>query len=194
MKEIFEIKKEAKQDKVPIIFDDTASFLSAKVSEKKPKRILEIGTAVGYSASVMLSAFEKSKLVTIEVDGERAKKAKENLKKFKGRVKIINKDAGEVIKKLKGRFDFIFLDGPKGKYGDYFNDLISLLAEGGVLVADNIYFHGVALGRKPCTRGMRAMIKGLHEFVVWAKISKYKVEEFHEGDGILVLTKERENG
>ena len=194
MKDILEIKKEAKQNKVPIIFDDTASFLSGLIKEKKPKRILEIGTAIGYSASVMLSSCEKSKLVTIEIDSERIVKAKENLKKFKGRVKIIKGDAGEVIKKLHGKFDFIFLDGPKGKYGDYFDDLISILAPGGCLVADNIYFHGVAIGRKPCTRGMRAMIKGIHEFVVWAKISKYKVEEFRQGDGILVLTKETENG
>jgi len=194
MRDIQEIKKEAKFNKVPIIFDDTASFLSDLVRGKKPKRILEIGTAVGYSAFVMLSAYEKSRLITIEIDKDRIKQAKENLKNFKSRVKIINGDAGEVIKKLRGKFDLIFLDGPKGKYGDYFDYLIPLLAPSGCLVADNIYFHGVAIGKKPCTRGMRAMIKGLHEFVVWSKISKYKVEEFPQGDGILVLTKEIANG
>lgn len=191
---IMELKKEARENKVPIIFDDTASFLSHFVQEKKPKKILEIGTAVGYSASVMLSACEKSKVITIEVDKERAKEARENLRQFKGRVKVINDDAGKVIKKIHGKFNMIFLDGPKGKYGDYFSQLIRLLAPGGFLVADNIYFHGVAIGNKPCTRGMRAMIKGIHEFVISAKTSKYKVQEFATGDGILVLTKEVENG
>ena len=192
--DILLVKKQAKKEKLPIIFDDTASFLARFVKEKKPKKILEIGSAVGYSASVMLSACKSSKLVTIEIDKERAKCAKENLRQFRGRAKVINADAGEVIKKLRGRFDFIFLDGPKGKYGDYFPFLISLLASGGCLVADNIYFHGVAIGKKPCTRGMRAMIKGIHEFVISAKTSKYKVEEFETGDGIILLTKEVENG
>lgn len=195
MKNIDEIKKEAKQRNVPIVFDDTAVFLHDFVAKNKPKRILEIGTAVGYSALVMISACDRSKMVTIEIEKERAKEASENLKKFKSRVKIINGDAGKVIKKLKKQsFDMIFLDGPKGKYGDYFDDLISLLASGGALIADNIYFHGVAIGQKPCTRGMRAMIKGLHEFVISAKTSKYKVQELEMGDGILILTKEEDNG
>lgn len=190
-KTLDDVKKVAKRLKMPIIFDDTACFLTQHIKSHKPKRILEIGTATGYSAFVILSATDSSKLVSIEVEKDRYKIAKGNLKQFGGRVKLINADAQKVFKKFRrNSFDLIFLDGPKGQYGRYFNTLVELLKSGGCIIADNIYFHGTAIGLKPYSRGMRAMIKGLHDFVVSAKTSTLKVEEFSQGDGILRITKE----
>lgn len=188
---ISDVKSKANELNVPIIFDETALFLEGHIKEFQPKKILEIGTATGYSSFVMLSAFGGAKVTSIEIDKTRFKLAKENLKAFRSRVKLINADAQKVIKRMKKEsFDLIFLDGPKGQYGRYFKTLVSLLKKGGCIIADNIYFHGTAIGLKPYSRGMRAMIKGLHDFVVQAKTSTLKVEEFSQGDGILRITKE----
>lgn len=191
MKNLCKIKTEAQSLNVPIIFDDTATFLSEFVKQNKPCEILEIGTGTGYSGAVMLSSYDKSRLTTIEVDTERFKLAGENLKHFKERVILKNSDALEFLKTCNNKFDLIFLDGPKGQYKSYLKYLINMLNAGGAIIADNIYFHGIAIGKGVVTKGMRSMIKGLHEFIIDVKLLRgFTVTELSVGDGILVITKE----
>ncbi len=191
MKEkLLEIKTKSINENVPIIFDDTAQFLLDLLDSYKPKTGLEIGTATGYSAFVMLEANPQLSLVTLEKDEVRHKVAKENLKPFADRVNLILCDAMDYLKQNEKKFDFIFLDGPKGQYKNYLPYLINALNKGGKIVVDNVYFHGMVTGETPVTRGVRSMINHLKEFYVNFKSSPLKVEEYSLGDGILVGTKE----
>ena len=127
------------------MLDDTKELLFATVKEKQPRRILEIGTAIGYSGIVMLSASELATLNTIELDERTAELARANFKEFgfDKRVNIFVGDAREIIPVLTGSYDFIFLDGPKGQYENFFPYLTDLLDVGGTLVCDNVLYKGL---------------------------------------------------
>lgn len=187
---LLEIKTKSINENVPIIFDDTAQFLLDLLASYKPKTGLEIGTATGYSAFVMLQDNPQLNLITLEKDEERYKVAKKNLKPFKERVKLVLCDAIDYLKTSNDKFDFIFLDGPKGQYKNYLPYLIKSLNKGGKIVVDNVYFHGMVTGETPVTKGVRSMINHLKEFYADFKASSLKVEEYSLGDGILVGTKE----
>lgn len=134
----------AKKHGVPIMLPDTERLLATLVSIKQPARILEIGTAIGYSGCVMLGICQSAKLYTIEMDEEIIAVADKNFREngVRGRVTQFIGDAREIVHKMTGDFDFIFLDGPKGQYVDFLPYLKSMLVKGGVLLADNVLFHG----------------------------------------------------
>ena len=163
------IKKYAEENSVPIIREKSAEFLFQQVESKKPKKILEIGTAIGYSGLLMLKACDGF-LTTIEKDAERVKLAKENFSKynFLQRVNIVCDDAQKVLEKFstKGyKFDFIFLDGPKGQYIKYLPLIKLLLNKNGVLFVDNIYLHGLVKSIGPIAHKHRTMVVNLRKFL-----------------------------
>lgn len=164
-----ELEKIARKNWVPILRDKSADFLCKVVSEQKPKKILEIGTCIGYSGILMLRSVKDAFLVTIEKDAKRADQAKENFKKegFAERVEVLNEDAAETIKRLKDsgeKFDFIFLDGPKGQYVNYLPFLKSILNKGGILFADDIFYHGLVKEGYPKHKH-RTIVFRLREFI-----------------------------
>ncbi len=138
----------AQENDVPIVRAETESFLRTLCFMKKPKRILEIGTAIAYSTIVMARADEtgESQIVTIESYDKRVPLALENLKKAgligneegKDRVRLIHGDATKVLKELNGSFDFIFLDAAKGQYINWLPDIMRLMTSGSVLISDNV--------------------------------------------------------
>lgn len=140
-----ELEKFARERYIPVMLDDTKELLFATVKERQPSRILEIGTAIGYSGIVMLSASERATLNTIELDEHTAELARANFKEFglDKRVNIFVGDAREIIPQLTGSYDFIFLDGPKGQYETFFPYLTDLLEIGGTLVCDNVLYKGL---------------------------------------------------
>lgn len=174
---------------VPILKDEGIAFLFDLVKKEKPKKILEIGTYIGYSTSVMLSACEGS-VVTVEKLSENAFLAKQNLKEFGKRAKVLNEDAYSAILKLeeKGeKFDFIFLDGPKGQYFKYLPHLKNLLNSGGILMADNIYFHGLVKKEGPIIHKHRTIVVNLRKFISSILNDKdFTTTLYNLGDGISV--------
>ena len=159
----------ARKNWVPILRDKSADFLCKIIRDEQPKRILEIGTCLGYSGTLMLEN-SCANLVTIEKDSEKCEKAKQNFAEagLSERVKVINGDAGEVILemlKAEEKFDFIFLDGPKGQYLSYLPTLKKLLNKKGLLVADDIYYHGWVKGNDYPQHKHRTIILRLREFI-----------------------------
>lgn len=140
-----EIEKEALESFVPIIRTETKSLLKVLLALKRPMQILEVGTAVGYSALVMAAyAPEGSKITTIENYEKRIPIARANFIRA-GResdITLIEGDALEVMKGLRGPYDFIFMDAAKGQYIHYLPETMRLLAPGGLLVSDNVLQDG----------------------------------------------------
>ncbi|MCL2847749.1 MAG: O-methyltransferase [Firmicutes bacterium] len=128
------------KDDIPIVDKATAKFLAKIVSEKQPKNILEIGTAIGYSGIIMLLASPKANLITIERSLNRVIIATDTFTKsgVTDRVKIINADVFEFLESNTQKFDFIFLDGAKNQYPKLLSHLKSILTKSGTLVTDNV--------------------------------------------------------
>ena len=144
---VLELAEFAKLNKVPIVRPLTAKRLMETVEKCKPKKILEIGTAIGYSTLLMASKLDNdAKIITIEKDEDRYNQAVANTKDCNIDIECILDDAYEILKQfvLKGeKFDFVFLDGPKGYYFRYLNEIIEILEDGGCIFADNISFFGM---------------------------------------------------
>lgn len=150
--DIFELKEYAKNNDVPIIRDETKQFLRMMLENKKPKKILEIGTAIAYSTLIMHKMCRDAEIVTIEDYPPRIEEAKKNIDKYfdKTKITLIEKDASVYLDEVneKESFDFIFLDAAKGQYINWLAKLKTLLREGGVLIADNIFKDGEILESK----------------------------------------------
>ena len=141
--ELEKIKKKALEDKVPIIMDDTLEVVAKILTEIKPNKILEIGTAVGYSA-ICFSEYlqENGKIDTIERDAERVKEARENIKKaeVEDKINIYEGDAVEILPTLNDEYDVVFIDAAKGKYPFFLNQALRMIRQGGVIIADNVLY------------------------------------------------------
>ena len=186
-------KREAFREKgVPSALTDTLSLLCDCVFEKKPAKILEIGTATGISGTAMLLTSEKSKLVTIEKDEDSFNEAKTTFENFGvfSRARQILGDAGDVINYLDDKFDFIFLDGAKARYLDYYEDLTRLLLSGGTLFADNVLFRGYVRGGVKYRHRENTIVRNMRDFL--DKIendNRYSSQIFPIGDGVLIAEK-----
>ena len=139
------IEQEALDTFVPIIRKETQSFLKVLMMMKKPLRVLEVGTAVGFSAILMSEYMpEEGHITTIENYEKRIPIARENFKRAgkEDKITLIQGDALEVMKELEGPFDFIFMDAAKGQYIHYLPEALRLLEIGGVLMSDNVLQDG----------------------------------------------------
>lgn len=193
MKECFDEAFRAECERIgyPIVRRDTEELLVSLLRTYRPRRILEIGTCVGYSACAILAATPDSALVTVESVEEKWRAAKENFARFgfSERVLAICGDCREVVPALDREFDFVFLDGPKGQYAALYPYVKDLLAPGGVLVADNTDFHGIA-GAENVPRRDRTVRKNLREFLAVLREDPDFSSEFSEiGDGVAVGVK-----
>ena len=189
---IKQVKKEALEMDVPIMEDDTINYIKKYIVENKVKRILEIGTAVGYSGLNYLSLDYDISLVTIERDENRYLKALQNFKEagLESRVDIIFKDALEVD--INDKFDLIILDGAKGQNINFFNKFKKNLEANGTIITDNMYLHGyVNKDEEDITsRNLRSLvrkIKDYHNFL--EENEEYDSEILKIGDGIAVSVK-----
>lgn len=195
MKTLFELKKYAKLNKIPIIRPQSQKILRDLCLQKRPNKILEIGTAIGFSGSVMLSACPKAKLMTIEKDENMVQIAKQTFqdRKIEKKVEIFCDDAFEVLNDLrkdKSKFDFIFLDGPKGQYFKYLPILKDLLNKNGCLLADDIIFHGYVLKEGDPGHKHRTIVASLRAFIRDLENDKnFKTQFLKIEDGLLVCDK-----
>lgn len=155
----------AKQNYVPIIRPASANLLRTITAIVRPKNILEIGTAIGYSAKIMLDACNDTKLTTLEIDFERYTLAQKNLRKYKDRVDFKLCDAGDFLLNCEDKFDLIFLDGAKAQYLSYYPSLMRVLADGGVLIADNILQEGMTTGECEVKHKLESTVCRMNEFI-----------------------------
>lgn len=162
------ITEYADKNIIAVLLPETAAFLRQAVMLSKPLRILEIGTAIGYSGIIMLKAAPKSAfLYTIELSEERIETAKGFFcdAGLIDRVVFYNGDSTEIVPNLKGEFDFIFLDGPKAQYCEYLPFLSRLLGCGGVLFCDNVLYEGMVAGEREIKNHKGGLVKKLDLFL-----------------------------
>lgn len=162
-----EIRVYGEENDVPISKADTQEFLLNLIIENNYMSVLEIGTAIGYSTIAFASTNCVSKVDSVEIDENRLLVARENIKKsgLDKKIKLYHMDAKEFLQNNENKYDFIYLDGPKGQYINYLPYLLNMLNKNGTLVADNLFFHGMVTGEIPVTKGCRSMIKGLKNYI-----------------------------
>lgn len=159
-----DLKNRARKEQVPIIRDDMLELIRFLLLKEKPKTILEIGTAVGFSALFMKSLLPEAEITTVEKVEMRLKEARKNL--AGSGIRLIEGDAGEVLSGLSGTYDMIFLDAAKGQYGKFFPDIKRLLARGGILLSDNVLLEGsIAKSRFGVERRDRTIHERMREFL-----------------------------
>ncbi|HIW42045.1 MAG TPA: O-methyltransferase [Candidatus Mediterraneibacter vanvlietii] len=196
-REILEIiEQEAREAHVPIIRREMQSFLKVLLMLKKPMRILEVGTAVGFSALLMSDyAPEGCRITTIENYEKRIPIARENFRRAgrESQIELIEGDASEVLKTLEGSYDFVFMDAAKGQYIHYLPSVLRLLAEGGCLVSDNVMQDGdVIESRFAVERRNRTIHARMRDYLYELKHNEELVTSIIPlGDGVAVSVKQR---
>lgn len=184
-----QIEQEAEEAGVPIIRKETKSLIKALLTLARPMRILEVGTAVGFSALVMNAyAPQGSHITTIEKYEKRIPAARENFRRAgkEADITLLEGDALEVMKGLAGPYDFIFLDAAKGQYIHYLPEITRLLAEGGLLVSDNVLQDGEVIeSRFAVERRNRTIHSRMREYLFELKHRKeFETAVLTVGDGV----------
>lgn len=184
-----EIKDKALENGIPIIMDDTLDVISKILIQEKPNKILEIGTAVGYSAICFAEYLkEGDKIDTIERDNERAYLAIHNIKEMKldNVINVYIGDAVQILPTMKEKYDIVFIDAAKGKYPFFLNEAIRMLNKNGIIFADNILYKGYVLSdynkhkQRTAVRNLREYIKEVNEN------PSLKTEILEVGDGLAI--------
>ena len=186
------IKKKSLENKIPIIMDETLTYIDNLYANKKIESILEIGTAVGYSA-ICFSKYlkENGYIDTIERNIERIEEAKKNINvmKLNNKIHIFEGDAIEILPTLDKKYDMIFIDAAKGKYPFFLSQALRLLKEDGIILADNVLFKGYVMSdynnhkHRTAVRNLREYIKEVTEN------NNLKTEILEIGDGLAVTRK-----
>lgn len=182
-----ELEFEAETYNIPIIRKSERQLLFKTVYENKPKRILEIGTAIGFSALLMATANDDAIIDTVEKDTkrfERAKKAIEDANMTE-RINCISGDADKVISELSANYDFVYLDGPKGQYLNHLKKIEKILSEKAVIVADNVLFKGLVKSVEYPPHRYRTIVVRLREYLEYVN-REYSTVIYEEGDGMAI--------
>ena len=195
------LKKYALENDVPIIRDETRDFLRMILAIIKPKNILEIGTAIGYSTLIIHNSCKEANIVTLEDYPKRIETAKnnfENLKSFKNaNINLIEGDAADYLKSEKESniYDFIFLDAAKGQYINWLPDIFRLLKNEAVLLSDNVFKEGQILESRYLIRKRdRVIHKRMREFLYTiCHDDKLQTYIYNIGDGISLSIKNGSN-
>lgn len=163
-----EIEDFARENGVPIVQKEAGVFLEFMTSMKKPKKILELGTAVGFSSILMYeSAGVEPDIVTIERDEKMIEMAKVNLDRFnlRDKIKIEQGDCLEVLERLDDKFDLIFMDAGKGHYNHFLPHCLRLLKDDGIIVADNVLFRGMVASQELVKRRKITIVKRMRTYL-----------------------------
>lgn len=189
-----EIERQALRERVPIIRKSTQSLLKFLLALSKPRSILEVGTAVGFSA-LLMSEYgpEDCHITTIENYEKRISQARENFGRAgaEGRITLLEGDAGKILKELSGTYEMIFMDAAKGQYLSFLPDVLRLLAPGGLLVSDNVLQEGdIVESRFAVTRRNRTIHARMREYLYELKHHpELETVVLPVGDGVTLTTK-----
>ena len=189
---ISEMEQYAKENKVPISQPESIRLTEILLMIKKPEKILEIGTAIGYSAIKMANVSD-AKITTIELSDEMAQKAEENIKKagLENRITVLKGDAKEVLKTVSGEYDVIFMDAAKGHYMDFFLECDRLLKKGGLLISDNVLYKGMTATDELVVHRKITIVKRLRKYLEMLKENEsYQTAVIPIGDGVALSVKE----
>ncbi len=185
---IKEIEIYASENNIPIMLPDGIQYMCKFIKKNNIKRILEIGTAIGYSAIKMALLDDDIKVTTIERDKERYELAIHNIKKFnlQDRIEVIYGDALDVT--IEGIYDLIFIDASKGGSIKFFNKYKSNLDNNGYIITDNLSFHGLVDNPdKAVTKNQKGLVKRINMFIEFLNNNKEYVTEYIEvGDRISI--------
>ena len=187
--ELEKIKQKALEEHIPIIMDDTLNVMEKYLKQIKPKSMLEIGTAVGYSAICFTNFLDENGIIdTIERDELRVEEAKENIKKVgvESKINIYQGDALDILPTLDRKYDAVFIDAAKGKYPFFLQQALRLLNNGGIIFADNILYKGYVMSdynkhkQRTAVRNLREYIKEVTEN------PNLETEILEVGDGLAI--------
>ena len=190
-----ELEQYAIRERVPIIRREMQSFIKMFLALYQPKRILEVGTAIGFSTLLMCEYGPKDlEIVTIENYEKRIPIAKENFRKMgrESQITLLEGDAGEILKELDGTFDMIFMDAAKGQYIRWLPDVMRLMRKGGVLISDNVLQEGdIIESHYLVERRNRTIYKRMREYLYELKHNPHLVTSILPlGDGVTVSVKQ----
>ena len=187
--ELDKIKQKALEEHIPIIMDDTLEVVDKILKETKPKKILEIGTAVGYSAMCFSEYLQEVGIIdTIERDEERIVEAKENIKKVgvTEKINILEGDAVEILPTLTGKYDVVFIDAAKGKYPFFLKESLRMLEKNGIILADNILYKGYVMSDYNKHK-QRTAVRNLREYIQEVTQNpNLETEILEVGDGLAI--------
>lgn len=182
------LEEYAEKNNIPIMQKDGIEFLLKHIEENNIKNILEIGSAIGYSAIRMALINKDIKITTIERDKERYDLAVENISNFNlnDQIKIILSDAFEV--ELKDKYDLIFIDAAKSQYIKFFEKFKNNLSDSGVIVSDNLNFHGLRkVDEQTLSRNVRGLVRKLNKYVEFLENNQeFNTDFYNLGDGVSI--------
>lgn len=186
----------ARKENVPIIPHETVVYFRFLLETLQPKKILEIGTAIGFSALLMAEHAPASRITTIDRNEEMIELAKSHFAKYdtRGQIRLLEGDASDILGQLTEDYDFVFMDSAKSKYIVFLPQILERLTVGGVVVIDDVFQGGdIALPIEDIKRGQRAIYRGLHKlFDATLNHSDLTATLVPLGDGLLLLRKNSE--
>lgn len=191
--EIRKVKEYALENNIPIMVDDGIDFLTTFVIKNQIENVLEIGTAIGYSAIMMALANPNLKVTSIERDEKRYMEAVKNIKKFEleNRITLIYNDALNI--KIQGEFDLVFIDAAKGQNINFFNKYKGNLKKNGFIITDNMKFHGYLDKEESSikSRNLRGLVRKIKDYRKFLEENEEYKTIFYDriGDGVAVSTK-----
>lgn len=190
-----DMREYAQTNFVPIVETETESFIKFLISTTKPKKVLELGTAIGYSAISFTQNSSIESYSTIEIREDMANIANENIKKYEleDKIHVIVGDAAEIIQELDEKYDMIFIDAAKGQYKKYFDTCEKLLASNGIIICDNVLFRGMVTKDELVTKRMKTLVQRLRDFISYIKKDERFISSIVPlGDGLLLIRRKNE--
>lgn len=184
------LEEYAKENNIPIMQEDGIEFLTNFIKKNNIKNVLEVGTAIGYSAIKMCLASENVIVTTIERDENRYNIALKNIKNFnlENRINPILADALDV--EINGNYDLIFIDAAKAQSTKFFKKFEVLLNKNGYIITDNLNFHGLVDTNEKISRNLRQLVRKINDYKLFLKENKeYETLFYDVGDGISVSRK-----
>ncbi|MDP4145388.1 MAG: O-methyltransferase [Bacillota bacterium] len=185
-----EMETFALENNVPIVQKETAQFLEVMISMKKPKKILELGTAIGYSSILMyINAAKNCNITTIERDEKMIDFAKQfiNRSNLSQNINILQGDCLDILEALEDKYDVIFMDAGKGHYNHFLPHCLRLLAEDGVIIADNVLFRGMVASDALTVRRKITIVKRMRKYIdIVSNDEELITTVIPMGDGIAV--------
>jgi predicted O-methyltransferase YrrM len=193
-----ELEDYAHENNVPIIHKEVSDMLNVLLKVQRPKRILEVGCAIGYSSIFFADALDGDvEIITAERNEQMIEKAKENFKRaeLEDKITILEGDAEENLAKVEGEFDMIFIDAAKGQYKLFYDMVIDKLKVGGLLISDNILYKGMIAHDDFVVRRKRTIVKRMRNYLDFICNCDYLTTSLIPiGDGIALSYKEKEEG
>ena len=193
-----ELEIYAKENNVPIVHKEVSELLKVLLKVHRPKNILEVGCAIGYSSILFATTVgDDVKITTVERNEDMIERAKENIKRagFENNITILEGDAEELLSKVEGEFDMIFLDAAKGQYKLFYDMVIDKLKIGGILISDNILYKGMVAHDDFVVRRKKTIVKRMRNYLDYICNCDYlSTSLIPIGDGVALSYKEKERG